>query len=192
MADTIFAQKLLEAAAALELNISKMQVSTGKLSHVAPVGTGNRFEYFKNIIPGTAATNLTSNKLEANTLFMIKEIGINAVISGGADTVNAAPVAIVNLYVGNQRIVKDYPLIPNPDVNSDPFYKVKLVNTAPPGEDPVFAVSGPVSERLLTATIIPPQTEFWADVQTMNGGNLANVEFVLKGLKTLQSFRINY
>lgn len=191
MATTIFAAKLLEAAATLGLNTSKMQVSTGKLSHVAPVGTGARFEYFKNIVPGTAATNLTSNKLDANTLFMIKEIGINANISG-PDAVNTAPVVLVNFYVGNQRIIKDYPLTPNPDVNSDPLYKVKLVNTAEPGSEPVFAISGPVSERLLTATIIPPQTEFWADVQTLNGENLANVEFVLKGVKTLQSFRTNF
>jgi hypothetical protein len=83
-------------------------------------------------------------------------------------------------------------LIPNPDVNSDPLYKVKLVNTAGPSEEPVFAISGPVSERLLTAPIIPPQTEFWADVQTLNGESLANVEFVIKGVKTLQSFRTNF
>lgn len=188
---TIFAAKLLEFAALLGLQPSKMQVSTGKLSQIAPVGTGNRYEFFKNVVPGTAATNLTSNKLDANTLFMIKELGINANISGPA-AVNGAPVALVNFYIGNQRVIKDYPLIPNPDVNSDPFYKTLLVNTADPGSEPVFAISGPVSERLLTATVIPPQTEFWADVQTLNGENLANVEFVIKGVQTLQSFRTNF
>lgn len=188
---TIFAQKLIEAAARLGLDTSKMQVSTGKLSHIAPVGTGPRFEYFKNIVPGTAATNLQTNKLDANTVFMIKEIGINATMSGAAP-LNPAPCVLVNFYIGNQRILKDYPLIPNPDVNSDPFYKVLLKNTAIPANPEVFALTGPVSERLLTATIIPPQTEFWADVTTINGGNLANIEFSVKGVQTLQSFRTNF
>jgi hypothetical protein len=188
---TIFKLKMLEAAATLGLTPSMMQVSTGKLSQIAPAGTGSRYEFFKNVTPGTALTNLTSNKLDTNTLFMIKEIGINSAITG-SDAVNTAPVVLINFYVGNQRIIKDYPLIPNPDVNSDPLYKVKLVNTAGPSEEPVFAISGPVSERLLTATIIPPQTEFWADVQTLNGESLANVEFVIKGVKTLQSFRTNF
>lgn len=136
-------------------------------SVVAGVVGQKNYTFFQNFAGKTVfETNLTTNKLDSMESMVIKSIYLTAgtgVISGHLN---------LNIFVGNQNVLKDF----NPAFNStnrglsfDRLHSGLNANSV-------------IEVRLLTDIVIPPQVNFKATLQTAEGALLEETKMTL-GLK---------
>lgn len=156
-------------------SVGGQQQTTRILYDQVQVNTGDptqELKFFENFAgKGIAQTNLTTNKLDSSDSMVIKQIQFLQTYNQGSD---AAPFPnetyIMNVYVGNQRVVKNFPLFFG-RVGGSLYGLYKLSSNAwgSPGP-PAFDANGYVVFRALTDIVIPPQTNFRV-VISMGGTN---------------------
>jgi hypothetical protein len=143
---------------------AKMQLIAGKFGLTGRGQSTQRIIYDSVVMAGTGATtlsffenfagktlveaNLTEGKLNASEMMVIKDLSLRTLF--GEDIRGLEP--LVNVFVGGQRVVKDYPLIFHgaAGVNPEPLYNEE---------------AGKLGFRLLTNIVIPPQVDFRVDVR---------------------------
>ena len=141
------------------------QQTTRILYDTIQVNTGDPtqdLKFFENFAgKGIAQTNLTTNKLDSSESVVIKQIQFIQTYNQSQDAApNAAQTYIMNVFVGNQRVIKNFPLYFG-RVGGTTYGLYKLSSQAqgnfgPPAWDGL----GHVVFRALTDIVIPPQTNF--------------------------------
>jgi len=114
---------------------------------------GQRFyEFFTNFNGKTEfQTNLTTNKLDSSESMVIKSIFVSC-----TDFIQGNRINKLNIYVGNQCVIKDLPLAFNAGNKGTSYARIS-------------SAANEVRQleiRLLTDIVIPPQTTFKATLET--------------------------
>lgn len=126
--------------------------------------------FFKNFAgKGPGATNLTQGRLDSSESMVIKTISLSVF-----STSPSAPIGgqtqdsmNLNLYVGNQRVLKDYPLHLHgvrAAQNYAPYRFQGLINTTG-GPSPTSII---YTMRCLTDIVIPGDVNFYATLDQDN------------------------
>jgi hypothetical protein len=148
-------QKLSYVDAKLGANLPGQQTTRTLFDTNTATLNQTYFEFFKNFAGKTALeTNLTTNKLDSAESMVIKSIFLNTENTGSV----YADHALLNIYVGNQNVVKDFDI----SFNSEPLgLSFDRLHSA-------VASDRRVEIRLLTDIVIPPQVNFYATLQLSN------------------------
>lgn len=139
---------------------------------VLPGAGGTFAQFFQNFAGKTQfQTNLTTNKLDASESMVIKSIFI-AIAPGTAGTLDGTGHMNLNIYVGNQCVLKDFDTSFNSTNRGLSFDRLHSGLS-----------SGAVVEvRLLTDIVIPPQVNFKATLELAENASVADTSITL-GLK---------
>lgn len=155
--------------------IGGQQQTTRVLYDTIQVNAGDptqELKFFDNFAgKGIAQTNLTTNKLDSSESMVIKQIQFAQVFanSSNPNDPNPAQTYIMNVYVGNQRVIKNFPLFVGRQGGSlYGLYRLSSNNIAT-GVQQNFP-SGYTVFRALTDIVIPPQTNFRVTI-TKGGTN---------------------
>jgi hypothetical protein len=112
-----------------------------------------QYNFFQTFNGKTALeTNLTTNKLDSSESMVIKSIYL-AIDPGNAGTLTAQGMMNLNIIVGNQVVLKDFPINFNAGGRGVAFDRL---HSAPDNEI--------VEVRLATDIVIPPQVNFQANL----------------------------
>jgi len=155
--------------------MGNQQQTTRILYDQVQVDTGDpiqELKFFDNFAgKGIAETNLTTNKLDSSESMVIKQIQFVQTYNAGADAApNAAETYIMNVYVGNQRVVKNFPLFLGREAGSIfGLYRLSSDYVAQPGPAS-WDSNGWTVFRALTNIVIPPQVNFRVTI-TKGGTN---------------------
>jgi hypothetical protein len=136
-------------------------------------GVGNtNVTFFQNFAGKTQfQTNLNTNKLDSMESMIIKSIFI-AVDAGTAGTLTLAGHLNLNIYVGNQCVLKDF----------DPSFNASSRGLSFDRLHSGFASTGILEVRLLTDIVIPPQVNFKATLELAENTAVIDTSITL-GLK---------
>jgi len=151
------------------------QQTTRILYDQVQVDTGNpvqELKFFDNFAgKGIAETNLTTNKLDSSESMVIKQIQFLQAYNATADAApNVAETYLMNVYVGNQRVVKNFPLFLGRNAGSAyGLYRLSS-NVGGLTFQPFWDVNGYTVFRALTNIVIPPQVNFRISI-TKGGTN---------------------
>lgn len=150
------------------------QQTTRVLYHtIVNPGTTSQLDFFQNFQGlSLGQTNLNQNKLDSAESMIIKSLWFCQWNTDGAVTSfgNASQDGgfVVDITVGNQKVVKGLPLMFNGSV-AEPFDRIHGANNgAVLGQSATSASRldvGPTEVRLLTNIVIPPQVEFTVTVR---------------------------
>lgn len=201
--------KFLQANRILGAQMDQMQGTTRVIYDTRPVPTGTNVtvEYFSGVagrssstIDNQLVTNIGDNRFEPGEGMVIKEFGFY-----NADTVTelsntpmpvgtAVPInlALLNFYIGNNRVIKDLPLCSGGSITG---YNNINVQT---GDSSNANSARYLNIRLMTNIVIPPQIQFYATLLLPFGGGagaglgLANLRMYVKGYGKLFNPRNNY
>jgi hypothetical protein len=139
---------------------------------VSPGVGGTNVTFFQNFAGKTQfQTNLTTNKLDSMESMVIKSIYI-ALAAGTAGTLNLTGHLNLNIYVGNQCVLKDF----------DPSYNSTNRGLAFDRLHSSANDSTTLEVRLLTDIIIPPQVNFKATLELAENTAVVDTSITL-GLK---------
>lgn len=177
--------KFLEATRKLGAMMDSNQGTTRVIYDTQAMLGLNQYTFFSAVQSKTfPATNIQDNRFEPGEGMVVKEI----VISNVQSTTPAAVVntylgsSIMNLYIGNNRVIKDLPLWACGGLTA--------INNLNPALS-----TNTTGVRLLTNLVIPPQVQFLLTIQTPVAVAAAqNVDFrvYLKGYGKLFNPRNNY
>jgi hypothetical protein len=201
--------KFLQANRVLGAQMDQMQGTTRVIYDTRPVPTGTNVtvEYFSgvsgrssSVIDNQLVTNIGDNRFEPGEGMVIKEFGFY-----NADTVTessntpmpantSVPInlALLNFYIGNNRVIKDLPLCAGGATTGYNNINVPTTETANAINARYLAF------RLMTNIVIPPQIQFYATLLLPFGGGagaglgLANLRMYVKGYGKLFNPRNNY
>jgi hypothetical protein len=139
---------------------------------VTPGSGGTNVTFFQNFAGKTQfQTNLTTNKLDASESMVIKSIFITS--EAGTDgTFNLTGHLNLNIYVGNQCVLKDFDPSFNCTSRGLSFDRLHSGND----QNQILEV------RLLTDIVIPPQVNFKATLELAENTAVADTSVTL-GLK---------
>lgn len=141
---------------------------------------GNTFPetatFFKNFAgKGPGATNLTQGRLDSSESMIIKTINLSLFTDAPSNPVSsgsATNAMNLNVYVGNNRVLKNYPLHIHCVRSGNNFtpYRFQSGISAPngPGSQSIVYVM-----RCLTDIVIPGDVNFYATLESANGFNTA-------------------
>jgi len=139
---------------------------------VLPGAGGTNVTFFQNFAGKTQfQTNLTTNKLDASESMVIKSIYISLAI-GTAGTLTLAGHLNLNIFVGNQCVLKDF----------DPSFNASNRGLSFDRLHSGFTSSTILEVRLLTDIVIPPQVNFKATLELAENTAVADTSITL-GLK---------
>jgi hypothetical protein len=139
---------------------------------VAPGAGGTNVTFFQNFAGKTQfQTNLTTNKLDASESMVIKSIYL-ALAPGTAGTLDLSGHTNLNIYVGNQCVLKDFDISFNSTNRGLSFDRLHSGSN--------LALN--VEVRLLTDIVIPPQVNFKATLELAENTAVADTSITL-GLK---------
>jgi hypothetical protein len=166
--------------------VSKLRYVDNKLGATMPGQQTTRYIY-DSVLPGAGSTNvtffqnfagktqfqtnLTTNKLDASESMVIKSIFI-ACDPGTAGTLNLTGHLNLNIYVGNQCVLKDF----------DPSFNSSSRGLAFDRLHSGLNSSIVLEVRLLTDIVIPPQVNFKATLELAENTAVADTSVTL-GLK---------
>lgn len=164
--------KLKYVDAKLGAPTSGQQTTRYIYDSVLPGAGGTNVTFFQNFAGKTQfQTNLTTNKLDSMESMVIKSIYI-ALAPGTAGTLTLTGHMNLNIYVGNQCVLKDF----DPSFNStnrglsfDRLHSGLNSNKL-------------IEVRLLTDIVIPPQVNFKATLELAENTAVADTSITL-GLK---------
>lgn len=147
--------KFLEATRKLGAIMDTQQGTTRVIYDTQAMLGLSSYSFFSAVSSKTfPATNITDNRFEPGEGMVIKEIVISNV-----QTTTPAPVvntylgaSIINVYIGNNRVIKDLPLWA--------FGGLTAINNLNPALS-----TNTTGVRLLTNLVIPPQVQFSATIQ---------------------------
>ena len=139
---------------------------------VTPGSGGTNVTFFQNFAGKTQfQTNLTTNKLDASESMVIKSIFITS--EAGTDgTFNLTGHLNLNIYVGNQCVLKDFDPSFNCTSRGLSFDRLHSGND----QNQILEV------RLLTDIVIPPQVNFKATLELAENTSVVDTSITL-GLK---------
>ena len=139
---------------------------------VLPGAGGTNLTFFQNFAGKTQfQTNLTTNKLDSMESMVIKSIYF-AMDPGTAGTLNLTGHLNLNIYVGNQCVLKDF----------DPSFNTSNRGLAFDRLHSGFNSTDIAEVRLLTDIVIPPQVNFKATLELAENTAVADTTITL-GLK---------
>ena len=139
---------------------------------VLPGAGGTNVTFFQNFAGKSQfQTNLTTNKLDSMESMVIKSIYI-ALAPGTAGTLNLSGHLNLNIYVGNQCVLKDF----------DPSFNASNRGLAFDRLHSGVVETRHLEVRLLTDIVIPPQVNFKATLELAENTALADSSITL-GLK---------
>jgi len=194
--------KFLQANRALGASMDQMQGTTRVIYDTVNFNGRTSYSYFSElpskqttILAGGPATNINDNRFEPGEGMVIKEIGFANLTATGANVIqmdqSTFTLALIDIIVGNQRVVKDLPLfaggvispINNINTRTNVATEVKRYNVM----------------RLFTNIIIPPQIQFfvnlrapWAPTADTPDQSAEALRCYLKGYGKLFNSRNNY
>jgi len=143
--------KLNQVNSKLGATMSGQQTTRYIYDSIASGANQTFYEFFKNFNSKTEfQTNLTTNKLDSSESMVIKSI-----VATSADFVHLNRTNILNVYVGNQCVIKDLPLMFNAGIKGTDYARISSGSTR----------ASEVEIRLLTDIVIPPQVSFHATLQ---------------------------
>ena len=164
--------KLNYVDAKLGASISGQQTTRYIYDSVSPGAGGTNVTFFQNFAGKTQfQTNLTTNKLDSMESMVIKSIYL-ACAAGTAGTLNLTGHLNLNIYVGNQCVLKDF----------DPSFNASNRGLAFDRLHSGFNVFDIIEVRLLTDIVIPPQVNFKATLELAENTAVADTSITL-GLK---------
>jgi hypothetical protein len=138
---------------------------------VAPGAGGTNVTFFQNFAGKTQfQTNLTTNKLDSMESMVIKSIYLS-LSPGTAGTLSLTGHNNLNIYVGNQCVLKDFDLSFNATARGVAFDRLHG------GSSDIR-----VEVRLLTDIVIPPQVNFKATLELAENTAVVDTSITL-GLK---------
>jgi hypothetical protein len=170
-----------------------------------PTGTNPSYDFFSEVsgksatlIQNQPATNISDNRFEPGEGMVIKEIGFyNMDVSAAAVTPADLDVSIIglgtiNFYIGNNRVIKDLPLLAGQIATS-----INNINTSTTSVTN-FSNTRYLAFRLFNNIVIPPQIQFYATVRLpfgsggVAGSGLGSLRMYVKGYGKLFNPRNNY
>lgn len=201
--------KFLQANRVLGAQMDQMQGTTRVIYDTRPVSTGTNVtvDFFSGVsgrsstlIDNQLVTNINDNRFEPGEGMVIKEFGFYNTDTSIADSTTpvsantGVPIqlALLNFYIGNNRVIKDLPLLSGGTITG--FNNINTVSTDTPNQINVRYTSF----RLFTNIVIPPQIQFYATLLLPFGGGsgagagLANLRMYVKGYGKLFNPRNNY
>jgi hypothetical protein len=197
--------KFLQANRVLGAQMDQMQGTTRAIFDTVNFTGRTSYDFFSEVsgkstttINNLPATNITDNRFEPGEGMVIKEIGL-----ANFDTQDspATPVSmdssliglgLINVYVGNNRVVKDLPIFSMQTLSQINNLNVNSTNTR---NDNNLRFVG---LRLFTNIVIPPQIQFYVSVRLPAPGGTAAatglnaLRVYLKGYGKLFNPRNNY
>ena len=139
---------------------------------VLPGAGGTNLTFFQNFAGKTQfQTNLTTNKLDSMESMVIKSIYI-AFFPGTAGTLDLSGHMNLNIYVGNQCVLKDF----------DPSFNATNRGVSFDRLHSGYNNAVRLEVRLLTDIVIPPQVNFKATLELAENTAVADTSITL-GLK---------
>ena len=139
---------------------------------VLPGAGGTNVTFFQNFAGKTQfQTNLTTNKLDSMESMVIKSIYI-ALAPGTAGTLDLSGHMNLNIYVGNQCVLKDF----------DPSFNATNRGVSFDRLHSGYNNAVRLEVRLLTDIVIPPQVNFKATLELAENTAVADTSITL-GLK---------
>lgn len=173
--------KLAYIAQLLGSNFANGQETERVIYDTAPSGAGANMEFFNEFAGKTLnETNVSSNKLDSDEAFVIKNIKFF-----GASEDFATMGGVLDFFVGGQRIIKQFPIWTGGPINTlEPLYNDEFGTTAYPW--PTYSI------RLLTNIVIPPQVDFFGRVRLNGSGPNVPVQMSLQGSGILFNSGANY
>lgn len=200
--------KFLQANRALGAAMDQMQGTTRVIYDTLPnTGTnvGTSLDYFSQVAGKTSllinnqpATNITDNRFEPGEGMVIKEIGFyNMYVVAGTGTTcvldsSCFGLSLLNFYIGNNRVLKDLPLIVGQTTTGFNNLNTGTSSTVNNTSSRTLVV------RLATNIVIPPQVQFYANLRLpfagtdAAGAGCGPLRMYLKGYGKLFNPRNNY
>ena len=194
--------KFLQANRVLGAQMDQMQGTTQCIYDTQNMVGLTQYDFFSEVsgkqttlIANSPSTNITENRFQPGEGMVIKELGIINVFS--TTPANVASVndylglALINIYVGNNRVIKDLPLFSLTSKNS--IVNLPHVGTSTTNDqDKRYAIT-----RLFTNIVIPPQIQFYCNVRlpiapTNAASSNASLRVYFKGYGKLFNPRNNY
>ena len=152
--------KLNQVNGKLGATMSGQQTTRYIYDSISSGATQTFYEFFKNFNGKTEfQTNLTTNKLDSSESMIIKSIFV-----ASHDFVHSNRTNILNVYVGNQCVIKDLPLMFNAGQKGTDFARITTGSNR----------TQETEIRLLTDIVIPPQVSFHATLQCASVPTEAN------------------
>jgi hypothetical protein len=193
--------KFLQANRALGAQMDSMQGTTRNVYDTVNLNGARSYSFFSELpskqttlIGFAPATNITDNRFEPGEGMVIKEIAFANLTTVGGDTANinlgVAALSLVDIIVGNQRVVKDLPLLAGSTIGAINNINFKTSIT---DEDRRYNCI-----RLFTNIIIPPQIQFFVNLRLpfaaadASSQGMAVMRCYLKGYGKLFNPRNNY
>lgn len=174
MAKNLQQKKLLAVANALGVtDMSNMQGSTRVIYDEIASSTATEYTFFKNVSSRTFPnTNLTTNRFEVQEALLIEAIAVYSRADNGAPTLiqdeaganNGAITGLLDIVIGNKRVVKDV-IVTGPAMAQS--------NNSKGGNDNGIYYLAPT-----VGIVIPPQVEFEAQVKFNVTPNTADIDQV--------------
>jgi len=155
------------------------QQTTRILFNAIPQGNSTTLSFFKSFQNLTLGqSNLTQGKLDSSESMVIKTItflSLNGTYGPGAipQPFGGGFPFVVSVIVGNQKVVKNFPVNQNGSQTGQYFDRLHAGATQ--------AGEGVCEVRLLTDIVIPPQTEFSVVVESPAGFPIENGLCILSG-----------
>ena len=163
--------KFLQANRVLGAQMDQMQGTTRIIYDTQNFNGITSYDFFSQVsgksntqIFNQSSTNLTDNRFEPGEGMVVNEIGL---YNGDSNDAPATPIEIwrtiqqlglINLYIGNQRVIKDLPLF-----TFSQFGGINNIN------DIITSTSESKNRRylgvrLFTNIVIPPQIQFYLNL----------------------------
>lgn len=194
--------KFLQANRALGAQMDQMQGTTRNIYDTVDMDGRTSYSFFSELpskqttlLANAPATNLNENRFEPGEGMVIKELAFINYTATGANVADLnlgfATLGLVDIVVGNSRVVKDLPLLAGSSLSSinNINTKISLAN-----ENLRYNVM-----RLFTNIVIPPQVQFFvnlrlpfAPVAATPGQSASVLRCYLKGYGKLFNPRNNY
>jgi hypothetical protein len=193
--------KFLQANRALGAQMDSMQGTTRNVYDTVNMTGLTSYSFFSELpskqttlLANAPATNITDNRFEPGEGMVIKELAFvnyESTVANIADlNFSVAALGLVDIIVGNQRVVRDLPLLAGSTIGSINNINLKTTVT---DESKRYN-----SLRLFTNIVIPPQIQFFVNLRlpfapandTSQGANV--LRCYLKGYGKLFNSRNNY
>lgn len=201
--------KFLQANRALGAQMDSMQGTTRVIYDTVsvPTGTNPQFNFFDEVsgkgnavINNQPVTNINDNRFEPGEGMVVKEIAFYNMDIQTETSATPVPMdtsiiglGLLNFYIGNNRVLKDLPLLAGQQATS--INNFNLVTTSTVNQTNLRLLSF----RLYTSIVIPPQVQFFASLRlpfgTQSGvpaGGINTLRMYVKGYGKLFNPRNNY
>jgi hypothetical protein len=196
--------KFLQANRVLGAQMDQMQGTTRNIYDTVNMDGKTSYSFFSELpskqgsasnLANAPATNLTDNRFEPGEGMVIKELAFINYEATAANIANLnigfAALGLVDIIVGNQRVVKDLPLLAGATISAINNINTKVSIATEAKRYNVV--------RLFTNIVIPPQIQFFvnlrlpfAPVAATTDASASVLRCYLKGYGKLFNPRNNY